>query len=279
MKLPIILASTVVLLTACGGGSSSDSNTTPAKKVSISEVTSDQLVYRKLSTITVKGQNLDLGINFSHPGCLKITELTGSTATQKTFSCKIVGVGTVPVVVTDGSGNSIYASNVTIPLAVQPQVTMVTNMGTVVMELNPAKAPITVDNFLNYAESGFYVNKIFHRVISNFMIQGGGFTADLAQPATQAAIKLEVGTGLSNTRGTIAMARTNVLDSATSQFFINVVDNVSLDTSGGGYAVFGKVISGLDVVDKIKDVAVSTRGGMENVPNTAVVINSMLQTQ
>ena len=279
MKLPIILASTVVLLTACGGGSSSDSNTTPAKKISISEVTSDQVLYRKISTITVKGQNLDLGINFSHQGCLKLTELTGSTATQKTFSCKIVGVGTVPVVVTDGSGNSIYASNVTIPLAAQPQVTMVTNMGTVVMELNPAKAPITVDNFLNYAESGFYVNKIFHRVISNFMIQGGGFTADLAQPATQAAIKLEVGTGLSNTRGTIAMARTNVLDSATSQFFINVVDNVSLDTSGGGYAVFGKVISGLDVVDKIKDVAVSTRGGMENVPNTAVVINSMLQTK
>lgn len=279
MKLPIILASTVVLLTACGGGSSSDSNTTPAKKVSISEVTSDQVLYRKISTITVKGQNLDLGINFSHQGCLKLTELTGSTATQKTFSCKIVGVGTVPVVVTDGSGNSIYASNVTIPLAAQPQVTMVTNMGTVVMELNPAKAPITVDNFLNYAESGFYVNKIFHRVISNFMIQGGGFTADLAQPATQAAIKLEVGTGLSNTRGTIAMARTNVLDSATSQFFINVVDNVSLDTSGGGYAVFGKVVSGLDVVDKIKDVAVSTRGGMENVPNTAVVINSMLQTK
>jgi len=279
LKLPIILASTVVLLTACGGGSSSDSNTTPAKKISISEVTSDQVLYRKISTITVKGQNLDLGINFSHQGCLKLTELTGSTATQKTFSCKIVGVGTVPVVVTDGSGNSIYASNVTIPLAAQPQVTMVTNMGTVVMELNPAKAPITVDNFLNYAESGFYVNKIFHRVMSNFMIQGGGFTADLAQPATQAAIKLEVGTGLSNTRGTIAMARTNVLDSATSQFFINVVDNVSLDTSGGGYAVFGKVISGLDVVDKIKDVAVSTRGGMENVPNTAVVINSMLQTK
>lgn len=279
MKLPIILASTVVLLTACGGGSSSDSNTTPAKKVSISEVTSDQLVYRKLSTITVKGQNLDLGINFSHLGCLKITELTGSTATQKTFSCKIVGVGTVPVVVTDGSGNSVYANNVTIPLATQPQVTMVTNMGTVVMELNPAKAPITVDNFLNYAESGFYVNKIFHRVMSNFMIQGGGFTADLAQPTTQAAIKLEAGNGLSNTRGTIAMARTTVLDSATSQFFINVVDNVSLDTSGGGYAVFGKVISGLDVVDNIKAVPVSTRNGMENVPNTAVVINSMQQTK
>lgn len=279
MKLPIILASTVVLLTACGGGSSSDSNTTPAKKVSISEVTSDQVLYRKISTITVKGQNLDLGINFSHQGCLKLTELTGSTATQKTFSCKIVGVGTVPVVVTDGSGNSIYASNVTIPLAAQPQVTMVTNMGTVVMELNPAKAPITVDNFLNYAESGFYVNKIFHRVISNFMIQGGGFTADLAQPATQAAIKLEVGTGLSNTRGTIAMARADALDSATSQFFINVVDNVALDTSKGGYAVFGKVVSGLDVVDKIKDVAVNTRGGMEYVPNTAVVINSMLQTK
>jgi cyclophilin family peptidyl-prolyl cis-trans isomerase len=156
---------------------------------------------------------------------------------------------------------------------------LVTNQGTIVLELNPAKAPITVDNFLSYTESGFYVNKIFHRVMSDFMIQGGGFTADLAQPSTQATIKLEVGTGLSNTRGTIAMARTGVLDSATSQFFINVVDNIALDTSSGGYAVFGKVISGLDVVDKIKVVPVSTRNGMENVPVTAVVINSMTQTQ
>jgi peptidyl-prolyl cis-trans isomerase A (cyclophilin A) len=147
------------------------------------------------------------------------------------------------------------------------------------LELNPAKAPITVDNFLSYTESGFYVNKIFHRVIKDFMIQGGGFTGDLAQALTQAPIKLEVSKGLSNIRGSIAMARTSVLDSATSQFFINVVDNVALDTNAGGYAVFGKVVSGLDVVDKIKAVPTSTRGGMSDVPDTSVVINSMLQTQ
>lgn len=278
MKLPLILAGSIILLSACGGGSGSDT-TTPVKKASVSEVTTDQLVYRKISTITVKGQNLDVGINFSHQGCLKITELTGSTATQKVFSCKIVGAGTVPVVITDGSGNSLYANNVIIPLAVQPQVTMVTNQGTVVLELNPAKAPVTVDNFLNYVESGFYVNKIFHRVIKDFMIQGGGFTADLVQATTQAPIKLEAGNGLSNIRGSIAMARTSVLDSATSQFFINVVDNITLDASAGGYAVFGKVLSGLDVVDKIKVVPTSTRGGMADVPDTAVVINSMLQTK
>jgi cyclophilin family peptidyl-prolyl cis-trans isomerase len=278
LKLSLILTSVIVLLSACGGGSNSDTPT-PTKKASVSEVTTDQLVYRKISTITVKGQNLDVGINFSHSGCLKITELTGSTATQKVFSCKMVGVGTVPVVITDGSGNSLYANNASIPLAAQPQVTMVTNQGTVVLELNPAKAPITVDNFLSYAESGFYVNKIFHRVIKDFMIQGGGFTADLLQATTQAPIKLEVGKGLSNIRGSIAMARTDVLDSATSQFFINVVDNVALDTNTGGYAVFGKVVTGLDVVDKIKVLPTSTRGGMSDVPITSVVINSMLQTQ
>jgi peptidyl-prolyl cis-trans isomerase A (cyclophilin A) len=278
LKLPLILTTVIVLLSACGGGSNTDT-TTPTKKVSVSDVTTDQLVYRKISTITVKGQNLDVGINLSHSGCLKITELTGSTATQKVFSCKMVGVGTVPVIITDGSGNSLYANNASIPLAAQPQVTMVTNQGTVILELNPAKAPITVDNFLSYTESGFYVNKIFHRVIKDFMIQGGGFTADLLQATTQAPIKLEVGKGLSNIRGSIAMARTSVLDSATSQFFINVVDNVALDTSAGGYAVFGKVISGLDVVDKIKVLPTNTRGGMSDVPDTSVVINSMLQTQ
>lgn len=278
MKLPVLLIASVALLSACGG-SGGDSTTPATQKVSISEVTSDQLVYRKTSVITVKGQNLNLGINLSHQGCLKITELTGSTATQKVFSCKIIAAGSVPVVISDGNANSLYASNVTIPLAKQPQVTMTTSLGSVVIELNPAKAPITVDNFLNYVESGFYVNKIFHRVIQDFMVQGGGFNADLTQPATQAPIKLEAGNGLSNLRGTIAMARTNVLDSATSQFFINVVDNQALDTNAGGYAVFGKVVSGIETVDKIKVVPTSTRGGMSDVPVTSVLISAMLQTQ
>jgi cyclophilin family peptidyl-prolyl cis-trans isomerase len=156
---------------------------------------------------------------------------------------------------------------------------MGTSLGSVVFELNPAKAPITVDNFLNYVESGFYVNKIFHRVINDFMVQGGGFTSDLVQATTQAPIKLEVGNGLSNLRGSIAMARTNVADSATSQFFINVVDNLPLDTSSGGYAVFGKVITGLDVIDKIKVVPTTQRMGMQDVPVTNILINTMVQTQ
>lgn len=276
MKSKLLFISCAIALTACGGGS--DNATSPQKKVSVSEVTTDQLVYRKTSVMTVKGQNLDMGINLSHPGCLKITELTGSTATQKVFSCKLVGVGSVPVIITDGNKNSLYTGNLTIPLAAQPQVTMNTSLGNIVIELNPAKAPITVDNFLNYVESGFYVNKIFHRVIKDFMIQGGGFTADLSQPATQAPIKLEAGNGLSNLRGTIAMARTSVFDSATSQFFINAVDNKSFDAVDG-YAAFGKVLSGLDVVDKIQAVPTTTRSGLKDIPVNNILINTMLQTK
>ncbi len=277
MKSVFVLIGSAILLSACGGGS--DSSTPAQNKISITEVSSDQLVYRKTSVITVKGQNLNLGFNLSHQGCLKITELSGSTATQKAFSCKIIGAGSVPVVITDGNANSLYSSTVTIPLAAQPRVTMGTSLGNIVFELNPAKAPITVDNFLNYVESGFYVNKIFHRVINDFMVQGGGFTSDLVQATTQAPIKLEVGNGLSNIRGSIAMARTNVADSATSQFFINVVDNLTLDTSSGGYAVFGKVITGLDVVDKMKIVPTTQRMGMQDVPVTNIFINTMVQTQ
>jgi peptidyl-prolyl cis-trans isomerase A (cyclophilin A) len=265
-----------LLLSACGGGSSSG---TSAKKVSVTGVATDQLIYRKTTNITVTGQNLDLGINIANLGCLKITEVPGSTSTQKVFSCKMIGVGSVAMNVTAADGSSLYAGTMTIPLAKQPQITMVTSLGTIVLELNPAKAPITVDNFLQYTENSFYVNKIFHRVINGFMIQGGGFTSSLQQPTTLAAIKLEVGNGLSNIRGSIAMARTNVLDSATSQFFINVANNESLDTNGGGYAVFGKVVSGLDVVDKIKVVATSVQNGLSDVPVVPVIINSVLQTQ
>ncbi len=262
-----------VLLSACGG-----SSTTPPP-ATISSVTTDQLVYRKNMIMTVKGTNLNNGINLTNKACLQISELSGSTATQKTFSCKIVGVGTAPVIITDSASKSIYAGTVTVALTAQPRITMGTSLGNIVLELDPAKAPVTVDNFLNYTESGFYVNKIFHRVISTFMIQGGGFTADLVQATTAAPIVLEANNGLSNLRGTVAMARTGALNSATSQFFINVVDNVSLDTSSGGYAVFGKVVSGLDVVDKIKVVPTGARGGLTDVPATAVVINSMVQTQ
>jgi cyclophilin family peptidyl-prolyl cis-trans isomerase len=160
-----------------------------------------------------------------------------------------------------------------------PQVTMVTTKGTIVVELYPFNAPITVANFLDYVKADFYKLKIFHRVVNNFVIQGGGFDAALVQAPTSPPIKLEVCNGLSNVRGTIAMARTTVAESASSQFFINVVDNISLDTNGGGYAVFGKVVSGMDVVDAIKVVPTQTQSGFTDVPVTPVVITALTKTQ
>ena len=161
-----------------------------------------------------------------------------------------------------------------------PQVTMVTTKGSIVLELYPLNAPATVANFLQYVTDGFYKDKIFHRVISNFVVQGGGFDAQLNLAANRPPIALEVCNGLSNTRGTIAMARGNDLNSATSQFYVNVVDNLNLDASGGGYAVFGKVVSGMDVVDLIKAAPTQTVNGFgTDVPITPITINAAIKTQ
>ncbi|MGO9019438.1 MAG: peptidylprolyl isomerase [Syntrophobacteraceae bacterium] len=161
-----------------------------------------------------------------------------------------------------------------------PVVLMKTSLGQIKIELWPGKAPETVKNFLQYVDDGFYDGTIFHRVMGNFMIQGGGFTPDMKQKPTHAPVKNEASAELKNDRGTIAMARTMVVDSATGQFFINVVDNVSLNhrdnsPAGFGYAVFGKVIDGMDVVDKIKAVETSNSGQFQNVPVKPVVIESV----
>jgi cyclophilin family peptidyl-prolyl cis-trans isomerase len=163
-----------------------------------------------------------------------------------------------------------------------------TNHGTIKLELYPDKAPVTVKNFLAYVDKKFYDGLVFHRVIDSFMIQGGGYKKGMAQAKAAAdvekkgdkAIKCESDNGLSNKRGTIAMARTNVPDSATSQFFINVVDNERLDknNASAGYCVFGKVVQGMDVVDKIKKVNTASIAGMENVPAEDVVIESVRRT-
>lgn len=164
-----------------------------------------------------------------------------------------------------------------------PIVELDTSMGKIKIQLDPEKAPISTRNFLEYVKSGHYNGTIFHRVIPGFMIQGGGFTPDMAEKKTREPIRNEAGNGLSNTRGTIAMARTRDPDSATAQFYINVVDNsTKLDrqfaADGAGYTVFGKVISGMDVADKIVNVKTTTKntpqGPMENVPEEAVVIKS-----
>jgi cyclophilin family peptidyl-prolyl cis-trans isomerase len=158
-----------------------------------------------------------------------------------------------------------------------PVVLMKTNMGDITIELYKKEAPITVENFINYINSGFYENTIFHRVINGFMIQGGGFESGLKQKETLAPIKNEAKNGLSNKTGTLAMARTNVVDSATAQFFINVQDNAFLDHSpkNYGYAVFGKVVEGMDVVNAIKAVKTATVSQFQNVPKKDVIIKKV----
>ena len=156
------------------------------------------------------------------------------------------------------------------------KVKLATSMGDILIELAPDKSPKTVANFVQYVKAGHYNGVVFHRVIDGFMIQTGGFSPDMQEKPTRAAIPLESRNGLSNLRGSIAMARTSVPDSASAQFFINVGDNLNLDAAksqdGNGYAVFGKVVEGMDVVDKIKAVPVGNQAGHQNVPKQAVII-------
>ncbi len=156
-------------------------------------------------------------------------------------------------------------------------VSMETSKGTIYLELDAERAPISVDNFVQYVEDEFYDGTIFHRVISNFMIQGGGLTEDMQRKETRDPIENEWDNGLNNERGTIAMARTAEPDSATSQFFINVTDNPALDQPRGGaaYAVFGKVIAGMDVVDAIREVPTTVRDGRRDVPAEPVFIETV----
>ena len=161
-----------------------------------------------------------------------------------------------------------------------PVVVMKTSLGDIEIELYKDKAPLTVANFLTYANKGFYNGTIFHRVISNFMIQGGGFTPGMKEKKTSAPVKNEANNGLKNTAGTVAMARTSDVHSATSQFFINVLNNPSLDyksstPEGYGYCVFGKVIKGMDVVGKIRSVQTGTVGYYDDVPVKDVIIYSI----
>jgi len=163
--------------------------------------------------------------------------------------------------------------------AKNPVVTMSTSKGNIRIELDAEKAPITTKNFLDYVNEGYFDGLIFHRVIPGFMIQGGGFDSGMSQKKAKSPIKNEAGNGLKNVTGSIAMARTNVVDSATAQFFINVKDNEFLNhkntsADGYGYAVFGQVIEGMDIVQTIKTVKTSIRGMHQDVPVDAVLIHS-----
>ncbi len=162
------------------------------------------------------------------------------------------------------------------PATAGPIVELKTSLGTITLQLDPAHAPLSTANFLSYVDKKFYDGTIFHRVIPGFMVQGGGFTPDLNEKPTQPPIHNESSNGLLNLRGTISMARTSDPDSATSQFFLNLVDNGALDPSAesAGYAVFGKIIGGLDVLDRIGQVQTATQGQYENVPVRPITLIS-----
>lgn len=266
------------LTAACGGGGDSAS-VLPVTPVVVTptvlSMTTDALMYSKSARITVNGQSLPTTLSLLAPGCDGVMQVAGATATQVVFTCKPVISGLIPISAQLG-GATLATINPVVPA---PRVTMQTTLGQLVLELNPNKAPITVANFMQYVANGFYNNLIFHRVVPNFVIQGGGFNSALQQATTLATIALEVPNGLSNIRGSVAMARTGSLNSATSQFFINTIDNPSLDTLGGGYAVFGSVVAGQNVADAIAAVPTQTSSGFSNVPVAPIVITSATQTQ
>jgi len=272
----VVLAGCVLLLQACGGGSDSS---TPASTLPAVTAVSAVPSYGRLSTFTVTGANLATGVTFSATGCDGLAVGAGGSSTQQTFTCTPNSALSVRVGAT-ASGAEFYNSTFTVP---KPRVTMTTTLGVIVVELDPAKVKVTVDNFLAYTKSGFYNGTIFHRVVKDFVSQGGGFTGVAGgtltpQTGTLAPIVLEVNKGLSNLRGSIAMARTSLPDSATSQFFFNTVDNVFLDTASGGYAVFGNIVSGLSVIDAMNGVSTQVVGSFADVPVVDIALQSVAQT-
>jgi cyclophilin family peptidyl-prolyl cis-trans isomerase len=262
-----------VLLSACGG-----SNGFPPV---ITGVKVQSLKYGHTASILLGGKDLRSSITVdSNGGCLTPSFATNSSTDTLVLNCGVKVVGDLPLTVKSEDGTVIYTTTLNVP---KPQVTLFTSKGTVVLELDPTTAPISSNNFLGYVSKGFYSNTLFHRVISGFMIQGGGYTTGLLKKTGQsAAIELESNKGLSNARGTLAMARTNEPNSATSEFFINVVDNTFLDyknAANPGYAVFGKVVQGMDVVDAIVAQPTGVFNGFADVPLTDITISLALQTQ
>ena len=271
--LGVAACSVAVLLSACGGSSEFAPVITGVKVQS--------LKYGYTSTIYLGGKDLRSSITVeSNGGCTNPSFATNSTTDTLVLNCGVKVVGDLPLTIKSEDGTVIYTTTLNVP---KPQVTLFTTKGTVVLELDPSTAPISSNNFLSYVSKGFYTSTLFHRVIAGFMIQGGGYTTGVVKKTGQSApIELESNKGMSNARGTLAMARTNVFNSATSEFFINVVDNTFLDyknAANPGYAVFGKVVQGMDVVDKIVAEPTGVLNGFADVPLTDVVISLVLQTQ
>jgi len=276
------------LLAACGGGGG---GATENRVASVSAVTADTPPsYDAVATFSVAGANLDLGVTAIATGCTGPAVVAGGTATAIKVTCTPSRDGEITLSLSTTTGTLLKSTAFNEP---KPQVRMTTSAGTLLVELEPAKAPITVKNFLAYVQEGFYVNTVFHRIISTFMAQGGGFnfgTSYTAKAATRPAIVLErtTATGLGNTAKTIAMARTNAPDSATSQFFINLVDNAFLNAQnsndGNGYAVFGTVVTTTEVnsdatLTALKAVQVVSNGSEVSLPLSPPVITAVARVR
>ena len=263
-------ATFALLMVGCGGGTSFQPTITGVKP--------ETLQYGKLATIYLGGKDLrsNMLVN-SNGACINPSFGSNSNTDRLVLNCTVKVAGNFTLTIKTEAGAVVNTTTLTVP---NPQVDFLTSVGSIVMELDPAAAPITVNNFLNYVNSGFYSNTLFHRVMSGFVIQGGGYTTGLVKKEGQKdAIVLESNNGLSNLRGTVAMARTNVPDSATSEFFINHVDNLFLNysTISAGYAVFGKVVQGMDVVDAIAAKATGMLNGEKSLPLEEITITGAFQ--
>lgn len=288
-KIWLALLAPLTLL-ACGGGGGAPS---------VSTMGATTVMYGRTMSVTVNGNSLlstDLSMIVEGP-CGPVTKSNGATDLQQVFTCTVTGTGDLIPRIRTPEGVELASLRLNVPL---PQVAMTvtqgTRSGTYVLELDPVAAPITVDNFLAYVRAGFYTSTLFHRVVAGFVVQAGGYIAGpTPKAATRPAITSEAKNGLKNLRGTVAMARTADPNSATAQFFINLVDNPTLDFGSAenpdGYTVFGKVVSGfnsagasipgMDVVDEIGKVTVTDTGtsGLTHLPTSNIVITAVNQTK
>lgn len=272
IKLPVALA-LASFISGCGGSDGFVPVVTGVK------VQSAQ--YSKIATIYIGGKDLRSSLTIdTNEACTNPSFASSSTTDTLVLNCVVNKVGDFALIIKSAEGQTIYSSTVNVPM---PQVALITSKGSIAVALDPNAAPASVNNFLSYVNKGFYSSTLLHRVIPNFVVQGGGYTTGMVKKSGQAdPIVLESNNGLSNVRGSLAMARTYLPNSATSEFYINLKDNLSLDyknAANPGYAVFGKVVQGMEVVDSIALEPTGVMSGFSDVPLSDITLNFALQTQ
>ncbi len=267
----IVGVSLCFLIAACGGG---DTGRLPV----VTDIQVDQLRFGQTSTFKLQGFNLSQDFQVDVSNCAGLSVVQGGSDAEQNVSCRPNGVGILQVSAYTANGVVMVNKTFDVP---NPQVKMSTNFGDMVVELNPSAAPITVSNYLKYVNANFYNDTIFHRLIPQFVLQGGWLTSAVTeQKGAGANIALESNNGLKNTRGSVGMARTALPNSATTQFYFNLVDNPNLDyqkDASPGYAVFGKIVDGLNVLDIMSQISTATLYGLDNFPTTNLRIKSVVQ--